>query len=632
MRNIILAMLVFCGIPFSPAFTNAQEMFEPPILYDSGAYPYSVSTGDFNNDGNLDLAVANRYWHKVSVIINNGDNTFSAPVSYPVGRDPLFVATEDFNRDGYLDMAVASHYSSTVSVLINNGDGTFAAAVGYTVGAYQFSALSGDFNGDNYPDLAVTNFYYNTVSVLMNNGDGTFGTAVKYSVPAVPAVVVTEDFNGDDKLDLAVAIYSSYGKIAVLLNNGDGTFSAAAYYDTGLYPRYVVAEDFNKDGKPDLATINTHYESTVSVFINNGDGTFAAAVNYSAGIYATCTVAGDFNKDGWPDLAVSNYHPEDIILILINNGDGTFYMADSYSTGGADPSCVTVGDFNGDDKLDLAVVNYTSNTGSILLNCLSNTQPGEDVVITDPETGTSLIFDSVIEGGETTVTMADTAGGGVPGPPEGFRIMPEGWYYEISTTAVFEGNITIGIEYDDAGLNLKQEEKLSLWHFSNGWTNITSSVDTLNNIIYGITDSLSYFMVTSGMTAVVDIDPNTLNLKSKGNYITCYIELPASYSLDMINADTVVISREGYWPLAAEPSPRSLGDYDGDGVADLMVKFSRPGVYALFSSTVLGCIELLVDGSLTSAGSPYFSGVATVNVIDKGKEHCDEADPSSVVY
>lgn len=74
--------------------------------------------------------------------------------------------------------------------------------------------------------------------------------------------------------------------------------------------------------------------------------------------------------------------------------------------------------------------------------------------------------------------------------------------------------------------------------------------------------------------AVVDIDPDTLNLKSKGKWITCYIELPEGYDVGDINVSTILLNDT----VPAEMHPVGIGDEDGDGIPDLMVKFDRTSV------------------------------------------------------
>jgi len=84
-----------------------------------------------------------------------------------VGRYPTSVTAGDFNGDGNLDLAVINLGSYNVSVLLGNGDGTFRAAANYDVGFFPHSVTSGDFNGDGKPDLAVANQGSNNVSVLL---------------------------------------------------------------------------------------------------------------------------------------------------------------------------------------------------------------------------------------------------------------------------------------------------------------------------------------------------------------------------------------------------------------------------------------------------------------------------------
>jgi hypothetical protein len=79
----------------------------------------------------------------------------------------------DFNNDKKLDLAVASSSENTVSVLLGNGNGTFQIQTSYETDNSHTSVISGDFNNDNKPDLAVTNGE-NTISVLLGNGDATF--------------------------------------------------------------------------------------------------------------------------------------------------------------------------------------------------------------------------------------------------------------------------------------------------------------------------------------------------------------------------------------------------------------------------------------------------------------------------
>jgi hypothetical protein len=165
----------------------------------------------------------------------------------------------------------------------------------------------------------------------------------------------------------SVAVANSANTVSILLRNPDGTYQAAVDYPTGLSEvQTVITGDFNGDHNPDLALAG--YDSdTVAVLLGNGDGTFQPAVNYPAGAKddGFSLAAADFNRDGHLDLAVLN-SSTDTVSILLGNGDGTFQPPVTYATGDT-PTGLAVGDFNGDGIPDLAAVNYLGNTVSILL-------------------------------------------------------------------------------------------------------------------------------------------------------------------------------------------------------------------------------------------------------------------------
>ncbi|MDP9193738.1 MAG: FG-GAP-like repeat-containing protein [Acidobacteriota bacterium] len=350
-----------------------------PVHYTVGGAPNGLATGDFNRDGNTDIAAATRDANNVVINLGNGDGTFYSGVTIGVATNPDSATAGDFNRDGSLDIAVANSGSNNTSVLLGNGDGTFQSPVAYALGTTPRSIAAADFNRDGILDLVSANGGSDDVSVLLGNGNGTFQTPIHYGAGTTPFHVAAGDFNRDGRVDLAVANFGS-ANVSILTGNGNGTFQTAVNFAAGTNPRSIVSADLNRDGKVDLAAVNNG-SGNVSVLLGNGNGTFQTAVNYTAGTSPFSATAGDFNDNGTLDLAVVN-NGSNNVSILLGTGTGTFATAVN-SAAGSSPATIVAADFNRDGKPDLATA--SSGSGSVAL--LRNTCPVPDLTITKSHTG-----------------------------------------------------------------------------------------------------------------------------------------------------------------------------------------------------------------------------------------------------
>lgn len=402
-----------------------------PNSFTAQSGPSLMAVGDFNGDGNLDLAVANEGSNTVSILLGDGHGGFQTHVDYPTGPEPSSVVVGDFNGDGKLDLAVADQNcpnntcgSGSVSILLGKGDGTFEPSVEYSTGPGTYSVAVGDFNGDGKLDLAVAASGAGVldpggIDVLLGNGDGTFQAAVNYDTGSGtnPTSVAVGDFNGDGKLDLAatnVGCGTPCGNVAVLLGNGDGTFQPAVNYNAGAQPLFIAVGDVNRDGRLDLAVANASSQN-VSILLGNGDGTFQTAVNYSTNGDAFSVAVADLNGDGKPDLIVASGS----VTVFLGNGNGAFQGGVNYGAG-SDLLSVAIGDFNNDGRPDLVVTHYGTDsflpplgggtTVSVLLQIPAVSLSKKSLTFADQLIGTSSTSQTVtLTNGGLPLTISSVA-------------------------------------------------------------------------------------------------------------------------------------------------------------------------------------------------------------------------------
>lgn len=262
--------------------------------------------GDFNGDGNPDLAVAGG--GQINVLLGKADGTFELGQSFPTAGWYLSsLQVADLNGDGKSDLVLASNCSGIdtcangsagISVLLGNGDGTFQAPLSHAFfGWFTRSAVVGDFNGDGKPDLAAAvvancrglkKCAPNTVNILLGNGDGTFqpGTtyasggslsSANYGITPMD-LLVTGDFNNDHKVDLAVVnpcatnASCNNSTLRVFLGKGNGTFKVSERkLPLDELTHSIVVGNFNADADPDLVVAGVE---GASVLLGSGNGVF----------------------------------------------------------------------------------------------------------------------------------------------------------------------------------------------------------------------------------------------------------------------------------------------------------------------------------------------------------------------
>jgi len=369
--------------------TPGPIQFMLSTTFSTGAYPSGIAAGDFNNDGIPDLAYVSSHDGAICVALGNGDGTFGPCLDSSSSYSPYTVAVGKFDGEN-LDAVVGDLDYGNGLAMFGDGTGYFTSNTPLITNDHVPGGIVvGDFNGDGNNDVAMTDTAgQGHVYLFLGNGDGTFQPVRKFSTGGhVPTVILAGDFNGDGKLDLAVLNTAggvSHGSLAILLGRGNGSFDAPLLYKfperenherTALYnPSAIAVGDFNNDNRLDVAVSFRdsilHDMGYARILLGNGDGTFQQGALENAGQQPNWIAAADFNGDGNTDLVLACAPDENQgeISVLVGNGDGTFQPRVTFPVDGSAPVQLAVADFNGDGKPDVATVNQSSSTISVLLN------------------------------------------------------------------------------------------------------------------------------------------------------------------------------------------------------------------------------------------------------------------------
>jgi len=377
-------------------FATAQVSFSNTFYTDSQTgEALGVSSGDFNRDGKPDVAVGTD--QGVDIWTNIGSGKFSGPVTYPVGGEAVgSVRAVDINNDGWLDLVVSTFANSgtatpTLATLINNGDGTFRNGTTITTQLPPQTFAAGDLNNNGKVDLVVLTCVINGTSekcqfeVLLGNGDGTFTAGQILALASVAGGPILADMNGDGKLDL---VNTRSPKVFVWPGTGSGTFSTPISFQppgTDGVGSPVVG-DFNNDARLDIAVLQDHCgvngcdntsSQTVYVYRNNGGFSFSLASTLTPpGAAGSSLYVSDLNGDQNMDLILlnNNFRFGDYDEYLLGKGNLTFGSALSGPGGNTD---LVARDFNLDSRHDFAASSMMGGgwTASINTSAFTNCAP-----------------------------------------------------------------------------------------------------------------------------------------------------------------------------------------------------------------------------------------------------------------
>ncbi|CAF0988346.1 unnamed protein product [Adineta ricciae] len=338
------------------------------------SHPQFLLTYDFNSDTLMDIAVVNSGTNNIGIFFGRPNATFAEQVTFStgVGSHPSSIAVADLNNDGYLDIVVSNYASHTIGILLGNANGTFRDQITYPVGSSRpLKVALGDLNNDSFVDIVVVNNGTNIIGILFGSDNAMFQSQIQLSstYDSLPTSVIVDDFNNDHFLDILI-VNSGLHNIELYLGDVSASFTNRIVTSTGLgfYPYEINVKDFNHDNFLDVVVISST-SNNIRIYFGSVNGTFIEERTYSTGDNSkpTGVTLGDFNHDDRVDIVVCNSGTNNIGVFL-GLGNGTFMDQVMFSTGvNSKPSSVIGGDFNKDQRLDIAVANYATNNIVVLL-------------------------------------------------------------------------------------------------------------------------------------------------------------------------------------------------------------------------------------------------------------------------
>ena len=290
--------------------TVATSMNFVPKRVFAGVQAFAVGSGDWDENGTVDLAVAeyNYQGYKLKILLNDGNAGFAVTDSMATPDNPVSMVTADVDRDQHLDIILGHASGRQISVWRGQGDGTFTGPESYVHG-YQVNTMeAGDLDNDGYPDLVTANRADGTLTVFWNDGTGVFTIGED-----APNTLNTRDISlGDWDLDGDLDIATASGADGHLIHKNLGGRNFA-------WGDEAAGEDYDSWSVLLFPWAGYPYRARLDL-IGLSSGTAAVLRSYSnaiplmwsgdeeqAGDYPDYPVLANIDGDNSPDFLFVNY-------------------------------------------------------------------------------------------------------------------------------------------------------------------------------------------------------------------------------------------------------------------------------------------------------------------------------------
>jgi hypothetical protein len=368
------------------ATLSAQSPRFRQLTIHTGPSPRFIAIADLNHDHNPDLIVANAGSDNtddgtLSVLLGDGKGAFQpAPGSpFPAGHLPNDIAVADMNNDGHLDLVVANHQSPYLRIFLGDGTGRFRLAPGSPVDVHSYPHPHGvavaDFNSDGKLDAVTDSWGNNQIELLLGDGSGRLLTPGTFFPTGHRPYerLRTADFNHDGHPDIVTTNLDD-GTVSILLGDGKGGLRNApgSPFPAGAKSWQIAIDDLDNNGDADLVVIPYQRDVTrpadnaVTVLLGDGHGAFHAMPGTPLSL-GDCrgpnsVAAGDLSGHGAQAIAVACAESK-TLLLYDPSATGKFTASSVPIAGGW--GSVAVARLTNDPRADIITANADAGTITI---------------------------------------------------------------------------------------------------------------------------------------------------------------------------------------------------------------------------------------------------------------------------
>ena len=364
--NYMKSGIVCFGLIITTAFfwapAVARDLFAPAAHLDTGRRPTFAVIGEVTGDQFADLLVVSAGSDELHVYAGNDAGKLAEGRTFAAGPKPSSLALGDFDEDGDADIAIANHETSQVTLLLNDGSGVFAASshspLRVRVRPHAHAVAAADMNADGHLDVVIDDRGGKGFVFLRGRGDGSFEPRQRAVLAGGDPYfgMTVADLDGNGYPDIVAPVATG---VTVTMNESSGFRAPQELAGRGAFA--VAAGDFNGDGLLDVATASE--DGNFDVRRQGKDGEFEQLGQYATPSGAKRLGSGDFDADGFTDFVLQNFMSNELLLFM--GGETT--TPGLALAAGAEPWGIATGDLNNDGHDDLVSLDHKNDVAFVFL-------------------------------------------------------------------------------------------------------------------------------------------------------------------------------------------------------------------------------------------------------------------------